>query len=136
MDRIPRLAERIQHLYEVVPQPDGSPYTNDAVAAELARLGISASVAQIANLRSGRQANPSAILLRGIAKVFGVPLEYFFDDDTETSVKDELEALVALRSVRGVRLRGDLDLTGLSQILKAFATIQGTDSAGQPDEGP
>ena len=59
-----------------------------------------------------------------------------FDVDTETSVKDELEALVALRSVRGVRLRGDLDLTGLSQILKAFATIQGTDSAGQPDEGP
>ncbi len=136
MDRIPRLAERIQHLYEVVPQADGSPYTNDAVAAELAGLGISTSVAQIANLRSGRQANPSAILLRGIAKVFGVPLEYFFDDDTETSVKDELEALVALRSVRGVRLRGDLDLTGLSQILKAFATIQGTDSAGQPDEGP
>lgn len=74
--------------------------------------------------------------MRGIAKVFGVPLEYFFDDDTETSVKEELEALVALRSVRGVRLRGDLDLTGLSQILKAFATIQGTDSAGQPDEGP
>ena len=111
-------------------------YTNDAVAAELAGLGISTSVAQIANLRSGRQANPSAILLRGIAKVFGVPLEYFFDDDTETSVKEELEALVALRSVRGVRLRGDLDLTGLSQILKAFATIQGTDSAGKPDEGP
>ena len=136
MDRIPRLAERIQHLYEVVPQPDGSPYPNDAGAAELAGLGISTSVAQIANLRSGRQANPSAILLRGIAKVFGVPLEYFFDDDTETSVKDELEALVALRSVRGGRLRGDLDLTGLSQILKAFATIQGTDSAGQPDEGP
>lgn len=131
MDGIPRLAERIQHLYEVVPQPDGSPYTNEALATEVVALGVPASVAQIANLRSGRQSNPSALLLRGIAKVFGVPLDYFFDDDTEQAVKSELAALVALRSVQGVRLRGDLDLDGLSQILKAFQVIQ----AAQPPEG-
>lgn len=132
MDGIPRLAERIQHLYEVVPQSDGAPYTNEALAAEVVALGIPASVAQIANLRSGRQSNPSAVLLRGIAKVFGVPLDYFFDDDTEEAVRSELAALVALRSVQGVRLRGDLDLDGLSQILKAFHVIQNV----APPEGP
>ena len=133
MDGIPRLAQRIQHLYEVVPQSDGAPYSNDALAAEVAALGVSVSVAQIANLRAGRQSNPSAVLLHSIAKVFGVPIDYFFDDDTEAAVRAELEALVALRSVSGVRLRGDLDLLGLSQILKAVATIQNTRAGEEPD---
>ncbi len=134
MDGIPRLAERLQHLYDVVPQADGSPYSNDALAAEVSALGVPVSVAQIANLRAGRQANPSALLLRGIARVFGVPLDYFFDDDTEAAVRSELEALVALRRVRGIRLRGDLDLGGLSQILQAFAAIQAGQGSDDPDE--
>lgn len=132
MDGIPRLAERLQHLYDVVPQADGSPYSNEALAAELHKRGVTVSVAQVANLRSGRQSNPSAVLLRGIATVFGVPLDYFFDDDAEAAVRSELAALVALRSVNGIRLRGDLDLAGLGEILKAVAAIQNS----RPDEGP
>jgi len=133
MDGIPRLGERLQHLYDVVPQANGSPYSNDALVAELAELGVPVSVAQVANLRSGRQSNPSAVLLRGIAKVFGVPFDYFFDDDTEASVRSELAALVALRGLSGIRLRGDLDLAGLGEILKAVAAIQNTRSGEEPD---
>lgn len=76
---IPRLARKLNDLYDI-PGPGGVRRTHQQVAAELReRFGIIVSEQHLAHLCSGRRNNPSARLLWGLAQIFSVPMEYFFD---------------------------------------------------------
>lgn len=122
---IPHLVERLNHLFETVPQPGGGgPYTSISMVAALADRGIEVTSAQIRSMRTGRRTNPSAALLAGVADVFGVPIDYFFDEARARQVDDELAGLVALRELKAVRLRGQLDPVSLIEVVTAIAKLQ------------
>ncbi|SDP60794.1 Helix-turn-helix [Pedococcus dokdonensis] len=132
---IPDLANKLQRLFRTIPQPDGRGwYTNEVVVRELAAGGVPVTVQHLSNLRNGRRDNPSARLLAGIAKVFGVPVGYFFDSAEEKRVNEDLETLSQLRRMGGLRLRGDLDAEGLVQLLGALKEIQRMEGKGNGED--
>ncbi|WP_244415078.1 helix-turn-helix domain-containing protein [Streptomyces hygroscopicus] len=108
-----RLAERLNHLFEVV-QPKGrAPFTEVEVAEAVARRGCDVSESAVIALRSGTREDPPTLeLLQGIADFFMVPVLYFLDAAVARKVSDDLGLLSALRSVgaREVAMRAMADL--------------------------
>jgi len=133
---IPNLARKLDHLMSSVPQPDGRrPWTAEAVAAEVSKAGLSVTPTHIAHLRNGRRDNPSARLIASLAEVFGVPIAYFFDEDREQVVNDQLAAVAALRDaqVQGLMLRpggGGIDAATVLGLIEAIRKVQTGDSDG------
>jgi transcriptional regulator with XRE-family HTH domain len=100
-------AEKLDHLFETV-HPPGRQYTHEEVAAALREAGgPTISATYVWQLRTGRRDNPTKRHLEALAAFFGVPVAYFFDDDTSERIDSELDLLVALRDsgVRQVALR-------------------------------
>lgn len=136
---LPQLAERLNDLFAKVPKPGGGqPYSNDAVAAALSEHGVSVTGVYISQLRSGRKANPSARLLHALAKHFGVPVTYFFDEAEAASIGSQLDALAELRDSRieGIMTRthgvSDENLAHLSSIVETIRKLEGLDDDGTP----
>lgn len=132
---IPDLAGKLQYLFKTIPQDAGRGwYTNEVVVRELGERGVAVTIQHLSNLRNGRRDNPSARLLGGIAEVFGVPVGYFFNQDEERRVNQELETLSQLRRTGGLRLRGsDLSPEGVVQLLAAIREVNRIE--GQRREG-
>lgn len=131
---IPGLADKLQHLFRSIPQPDGRGlYTNDAMVQELSARGVAATVQHLSSLRNGRRDNPSARLLAAIADVFGVSTDYFFSPDEERRVNDDIQTLLALRRTGGIRARGGIDRDGLAELLDVVRKIRRLEA---DDAGP
>ena len=95
---IPGLAEKLNRLFLTVPAVTRTGlYSNDSAAAALAERGVTVTGTHLSHLRTGRRDNPSARLLAGLADLFGLPIDYFFDPTMAEKVNAELEALSALR---------------------------------------
>lgn len=118
---VPGLAEKLSRLFDRIPGPGGAGlYTSEAAAEELTRRGVDVTGAYISALRSGRRDNPSAKLLAGIANLFGVSVEYFFDEELSRRVTDQLDSLDAARDarLRGLMTRADkISDDGLSHLV-------------------
>ena len=115
-----RFQARLDHLFRTVQAPDGGEYTYRQVAAGVERLvGHKTSASYLQVLRTGGRANPSIKHLYGLCAFFGVPIEYFFDEDVAQHVDGQLELAASLRSpaVRQLAIRA----TGLSA--EALATL-------------
>ena len=99
---LPGLAEKLNHLFATVPRSADSTrlHSNDSAAEALQESGIRVTGTHLSHLRAGRRGNPSARLLAGIAQLFGVPIAYFFDEDLEGEVNQQLATLVAMRDAR------------------------------------
>ncbi|GAA3612680.1 hypothetical protein [Microlunatus ginsengisoli] len=120
---IPGLADKLNHLFATTPAPTRSGrYSNDTAAEALAAYGVTVSGVHLSHLRANRRDNPSARLLAALAELFGVPLSYFFDTNTEETINAELVTLTALRNdqikhlmqrAQGVSPRGLKHLEGL-----------------------
>lgn len=131
------LTRKLEHLATVVPSPDGrARFTNEAIARELARVGVTVTAQYIALLRNGQRSNPSASILHGLAEVFGVPIDYFFDDAREEKINAQLDALMKFQQARlhGLRLRGSgLDAATLHQLADLLTRAA---AAAQPEPQP
>lgn len=102
------LASRLTHLFDVVRRPDGREFSNEEVATAIARdQGVKLSGSYVWYLRTGQRDNPTYRHLSALARFFGVPPAYFFDDETSREVDAELDLLTAMRDagVRDVALR-------------------------------
>ncbi|MGW0737484.1 helix-turn-helix domain-containing protein [Streptomyces sp. NPDC002851] len=102
------LADRINHLFEVIHPAGRKPYSNDEVAARLQEQGgPTVSGTYLWQLRTGRRDNPTKRHLEALADFFGVPAAYFFDDDVARRVDSDLDTLRRLREagVQNVALR-------------------------------
>jgi len=99
---IPGLADKLNHLFATVPRAGGTSqlHTNDSAAEALEEYGIRVSGTHLSHLRAARRDNPSAKLIAGLAQLFGVPIAYFFDEDLERDVNQQLATLVAMRDTR------------------------------------
>lgn len=133
MDDLPR---KLEYLVDNIGQPDGrGRYTNDAICRALAELDISATPAYLSLLRKGQRSNPSARLINGLAQVFGVPMEYFFDNpDQEKAINTQIEGLKKLREahLQGLMLRSKdgLDRASLLELAALLSRVQQTGEPG------
>lgn len=93
-------ADRLDNLIRTQQRPDGEVWTNDKVADDLRTIGgPSYSTAYIQQLRRGARANPSWPLVVAFARLFGVPVGYFSDEDQNSVIPPEdLQLLNAIRT--------------------------------------
>ena len=90
-------AEKLEHLYATVHPRGRRPYSMDEVAVGIAEQGgepVSASYLWM--LRRGQRDNPTIKAVEAIAKFFGVPTAYFFDDQVTGEMDKQLELLAKL----------------------------------------
>jgi transcriptional regulator with XRE-family HTH domain len=102
------LADKLEYLFRTVREPGRREYTNEEVAAAVARdQGVTISASYIWYLRTGQRDNPTFKHLNALARFFGVPPAYFFDEDTSARVEAELGLLTAMKDtgVRDIALR-------------------------------
>lgn len=107
------LADKVDYLFRSVRRSSRREYSNEEVSAAIARdQNVSVSASYLWYLRTGQRDNPTFKHLNALAKFFGVPPAYFFDDATTSQVEAELALLTAMRDagVRDVALR----VSGLS----------------------
>lgn len=127
MDDLPR---KLEFLVDNIAQPGGrGRYTNDAICKELADLDVSVTPAYLSQLRRGQRSNPSARLINGLAQVFGVPMEYFFDnDERERAINSQIEGMKKLREahLQGLMLRSrdGLDRASLIELAALLSRVQ------------
>jgi transcriptional regulator with XRE-family HTH domain len=113
------LADKLNHLFHTCKPVGRKPYSNADVAKAIRDQGTDISSSYIAALRAGDKTNPTLKHLEGLARFFGVPPAYFFDDATTASIDDQLEQLGSLRELEaalsddGVRILA-LKARGLS----------------------
>lgn len=96
-DGLPRLAEQITWLIDNIPDRDGRRYTTETLRAEIGRHGQSVSAVYLGYLRQGRSNNISAALLGALAKSFGVPADFFLDEEVETQLREAVATLLEAR---------------------------------------
>jgi transcriptional regulator with XRE-family HTH domain len=133
------LADKINHLFETIRRPDGSPHSNDEVAAAMAASGGPAiSGTYLWLLRRGERDNPTKRHLEALAGFFDVSPAYFFDDAKSQAIARELSVLRAARSLtdagvtRVATRLGGVSPGGLASILKIVEhvrEIEGLDPA-------
>jgi transcriptional regulator with XRE-family HTH domain len=103
------LAQKLDDLVRTVHEPGRGPYSTreiaDAINQRHGEQVISHST--VANLLSGKQTNPTKVVLELLAEFFRVPTSYFFDDAMASKLSAELELVAALRDagVRDLALR-------------------------------
>ncbi|MFF1600715.1 hypothetical protein ACFVYV_24955 [Streptomyces mirabilis] len=116
-------AARLDHLCRNDPR---GPFSNDQVAAMLAEANLpTASGTYVWQLRTGRRDNPTKHHIEGFAKLFGVPVTYFFEDTTAQAVNKLLAMLNDLKAKQGVtpeQLHSQLE--SLSRLLESGVTAE------------
>lgn len=122
------LAEKVDYLFRNVRKANAREYSNDEVSAAIAAdQGVSVSSSYLWYLRTGQRDNPTFKHLNALAKFFGVPPAYFFDDATTTQVEAELALLTAMQDagVRDVALRASgLSAKSLDAITDMIAHVR------------
>ena len=96
------LADKVNWLIDAARPADRGPYGNAEVADLIERTtGERVSYTTIWKLRNGQAANPQMKLIEAMARTFGVPPGFFFDDyDTGRAglLQREVELLALVRN--------------------------------------
>ncbi|SCL25973.1 Helix-turn-helix [Micromonospora rhizosphaerae] len=126
------LAQRLDNLFLSVRRPDGREYSHREVAEAVTAAGEPISHSYIGQLRAGDKDNPTIKHLRALARFFGVPVEYFTNEDVAADVDRELRTLTALKDlqIKTVALRRTLlpeaerSLAELARIVEVIREIE------------
>jgi transcriptional regulator with XRE-family HTH domain len=86
------LPEKIDYLIRHVHPRDRKPYTHPEIAEA---TGLSTGL--LSALRSGKNTNPTKDTLERLARFFGVPEAFFFDDQTADQVAAQIGLAAVLR---------------------------------------
>lgn len=115
--RLRSLADKVNWLIERAHPAGRGPYSNTEVIALIKKVtGEQFSHTTIWKLRNGQAANPQMRLIEALAKTFGVPPAFFFDDyDDEQAglLREQVELLAMIRDagITSAQLRALLQLT-------------------------
>jgi transcriptional regulator with XRE-family HTH domain len=94
-------AQRLAHLIATVHPPDRKPYSYREIAQGVADVtGVSMSATHVQQLAVGARRDPKRSHIQALARFFGVPVTYFFDDDVEEQVNDQVDSVVAWRDTQ------------------------------------
>ena len=88
-------ADKLNHLFAVTRSSEGDEISNDFAADSITEAGTKISGTYIWQLRKRKRDNPTIKHVEGLAKFFGVPVNYFFDDDVTDRVDQQLRELAA-----------------------------------------
>jgi len=138
------LASKLNYLFATVPRAANTSqlHTNETAAMALEKYGIGVTKTHLSHLRAGRRDNPSAKLLAGLARLFGVPIAYFFDEEREREVNQQLATLVAMRDtrVRNLMMRAhgvsQESLGQIEGILDQIRRLEGLEVADEAESPP
>jgi transcriptional regulator with XRE-family HTH domain len=101
-----RVATRVDHLFRTVyPAALGRPYSYREAEAAITKLADGRKVISavyLQQIRTGRSRTPSLDKLEWVARLFGVPVEYFTDGTVTGRVDAQLAVVTELRDL-GVR---------------------------------
>ena len=126
------LAQRIDHLFKSV-RPKGREYSYEEVARGCEALTPGTfSKTYVWQLRAGQRDNPTKRHLEALATFFGVPVAYFFDDDTADRVNSQLALAIAFRdaNIRDIALRAlEMDDTTRQSLWRIVSEISGIQNA-------
>jgi transcriptional regulator with XRE-family HTH domain len=116
------------------------PFSNNEVAALIKdATGEEASYTTIWKLRNGQAQNPQKRLIEALARTFGVPPAFFFDDYSEQAglLREQVELLALVRDARisSAQLRAILELSpqarqAITDLVQA--TARGGAGSGNP----
>jgi transcriptional regulator with XRE-family HTH domain len=101
------LADKLNHLFATVHPAQGE-YTHEQVATAIEQAGgPTISATYVWQLRRGLRDNPTKHHMEALARFFGVPPAYFFDDEVAARIDEQLDLLAAFRDpqVRELTLR-------------------------------
>ncbi|MGW3960118.1 XRE family transcriptional regulator [Amycolatopsis sp. NPDC005003] len=88
-------ADKLNHLFAVTKSPEGDEISNDFAADSITAAGTKISGTYIWQLRKRKRDNPTIKHVEGLGRFFGVPVNYFFDDDVTDRVDQQLRDLAA-----------------------------------------
>ena len=144
--RLQTLADKVNWLIDRAHPPGRGPYSNAEVAELVQRTtGEQVSYTTIWKLRNGQAQNPQKRLIEALARTFGVPPAFFFDDYGQQAaglLRDQVELLALVRDsgITTVQLRA---IAGLPDDARqaVVALIEATARAesrrrGSGDAGP
>lgn len=93
----PSFAGKLAYLIETVHPPDRGPYSYREIAAGIAGHPGAMTAAAIHQLVSGKQPHPRIHYVEALASFFGVPVTYFFDEDSAARITDQIAQVSAWR---------------------------------------
>ena len=110
------LADKVNWLIDRAHPAGRGPFSNSEVAALIKdATGEEVSYTTIWKLRNGQAQNPQKRLIEALARTFGVPPAFFFDDydDQATLLAEQVELLALVRDARisSTQLRAILELS-------------------------
>jgi transcriptional regulator with XRE-family HTH domain len=109
------LADKVNWLIDRAHPAGRGPYSNNEIAALITKTtGEDVSYTTIWKLRNGQAQNPQKRLIEALAKTFGVPPAFFFDDyDQAGLLREQVELLALVRdaNISGAQLRAILELS-------------------------
>jgi transcriptional regulator with XRE-family HTH domain len=110
------LADKVNWLIDLAHPVGRGPYSNGEIAALITKTtGEDISYTTIWKLRNGQAQNPQKRLIEALAKTFGVPPAFFFDDydDQAGLLQEQVELLALVRDadISGAQLRAILELS-------------------------
>ena len=146
MAELASFADKLNYLFATIPSPTHKTYSNEDVAASINSAGSETTISAtyVWMLRKGQRDNPTLKHVEALAKFFGVPPAYFFDDTVTQSVATEIKTIAALRDldVERVALRAvglsTRSLDSLVDIIDRIRELEGLQNVGGPtdDEQP
>jgi transcriptional regulator with XRE-family HTH domain len=110
------LADKVNWLIDRAHPAGRGPYSNSEIATLIQNTtGEDVSYTTIWKLRNGQAQNPQKRLIEALAKTFGVPPAFFFDDYDEQAglLREQVELLALVRDARisSAQLRAILELS-------------------------
>ncbi|GAA3580022.1 hypothetical protein GCM10022222_76010 [Amycolatopsis ultiminotia] len=94
-------AQRLAHLIATVHPPDRKPYSYREIAQGVVDLtGVRMSATHVQQLAVGARRDPKRSHIQALARFFGVPVTYFFDDEVAEQVERQVADVVAWRDTR------------------------------------
>jgi transcriptional regulator with XRE-family HTH domain len=132
-------ASKLDHLFRTVRSATGGElsYRDVARAVEAMPGDTTISASYVHQLRSGVKSNPAMKHVGALAKVFGVPPAYFYDDEEARAIAAELDLVVAMRDsgVRRIAMRAaGLPPEGLRTVAEMIELIR--EAGGLPTDPP
>jgi transcriptional regulator with XRE-family HTH domain len=138
------LADKVNWLIDRAHPAGRGPFSNNEVAALIKDVtGEEVSYTTIWKLRNGQAQNPQKRLIEALARTFGVPPAFFFDDYTEQVglLQEQVELLALVRDARisSAQLRAILELSpqarqAVTDLVQATARDDTRRHRGEHDE--
>jgi transcriptional regulator with XRE-family HTH domain len=138
------LADKVNWLIDRAHPAGRGPFSNNEVAALIKDVtGEEVSYTTIWKLRNGQAQNPQKRLIEALARTFGVPPAFFFDDYNEQAalLQEQVELLALVRDARisSAQLRAILELSpqarqAITDLVAATARDDTRRPRGEHDE--